>query len=102
MRHAFNLKMAKYDDRCAAESICFIPFAVDTFGGWHGAALDAIVKLGQQLARHLGKEEEEVTRQLRQRLSVLLTRDIMAMLGSRTPTLPPATINGDLDGGDVL
>ena len=102
VRHAFNLKMAKYDDRCAAESICFIPLAVDTFGGWHGAALDAIVKLGRQLARHLGKEEEEVTRQLRQRLSILLTRDNMAMLGSRTPTLPPATIDGDFDGGDVM
>ena len=82
VRHAFNSKMAKYDDRCAAEAICFIPLAVDTFRGWHGAALDVIVKLGRQLARQLGKEEEEVTRQLRQRLSVLLTRDNMAMLGS--------------------
>ena len=90
--------MAKYDDRCAAESICFIPLAVDTFGGWHGAALDVIVKHGGQLARHLGKEEEEVTRQLRQRL----TRDNMAMLVSRTPTLPPASIDGDFDGGDVM
>ena len=85
---------------CAAEAICFIPLAVDTFGGWHGAALDVIAKLGRQLARQLGKEEEEVTRQLRQRLSVLLTRDNMAMLGSRTPTLPPATIDGDVGGGE--
>ena len=38
--------MSKYDERCAAEGmICFIPLAVDTFGGWHGAALDAIVKI---------------------------------------------------------
>ena len=94
--------MAKYDDRCAAEAISFIPMAVDTYGGWHGAALDMIAKLGRQLARHLGKEEEEVTRQLRQRLSVLLTRDNMAMLGSRTPTLPPATIDADIEGGDEL
>ena len=57
-----------------------------------------IAKLGRQLARQLGKEEEEVTRQLRQRLSVLLTRDNMAMLGSRIPTLPPATIDGDVGG----
>ena len=74
VRHAFNAKMAKYDDRCAAEGICFIPLAVDTFGGWQGAALDVIAKLGRRLARQLGKEEEEVTRHLRQRLSVLLTR----------------------------
>ena len=46
MRNALNLMMAKYDERCAAEGmICFIPLAVDTFGGWHGAALDAIVKI---------------------------------------------------------
>ena len=102
VRHAFNAKMAKYDDRCAAEAISFIPLAVDTFGGWHEAALDVIAKLGRQLARHTVKEEEDVTRQLRQRLSVLLTRDNMAMLGSRTPTLPPATIDGDIGGGDDL
>ena len=76
--------------------------AVDTFGGWHEAALDVIAKLGRQLARQTGKEEEDLTRQLRQRLSVLLTRDNMAMLGSRTPTLPPATIDGNIGGGDDL
>ena len=77
--------MSKYNDRCAAEGITFIPLAVDSFGGWHGAALDVFSKLGRQLARQLGKEEEEVTRQLRQRLSVILTRDNVAMLGSRVP-----------------
>ena len=102
VRHAFNAKMAKYDDRCAAEGICFIPLAVDTFGGWQGAALDVLVKLGRQLARQLGKEEEEVTRQLRRRLSVLLTRDNVAMLGSRAPTLPPASVDGDIEGGEYL
>ena len=61
-----------------------------------------LVKLGRQLARQLGKEEEEVTRQLRQRLSVLLTRDNVAMLGSRAPTLPPASVDGDIDGGEYL
>ena len=71
---------------------------MDTFGGWQGAALDVLVKLGRQLARQLGKEEEEVTRQLRQRLSVLLTRDNVAMLGSRAPTLPPASVDGDIEG----
>ena len=89
--------MVKYD---TAEAICFIPLAVDTFGGWQGAALDVLVKLGRQLARQLGKEEEEVTRQLRQRLSVLLTRDNVAMLGSRAPTLPPASVDGDIEGGE--
>ena len=84
--------MAKYDDRSAAESICFIPLVMDTFWGWQGAALDVIAKLGQQLAWRLGKEdqegEEEVTRKLRQQLSVLLTRANMAMLGCWGATPP--------------
>ena len=65
MKSAFNIKMSKYDERCTAEGITFIPLAVDSFGGWHGAALDVFSKLGRQLSRQLGKEEE-VTRQLRQ------------------------------------
>ena len=97
MRSAYNIKMSKYDERCAAESIMFIPLAVDSFGGWHGAALDVFSKLGRQLSRQLGKEEEEVTRQLRQRLSIILTRDNVAMMGSRIPALPPATIDRDID-----
>ena len=48
----------------------FTPLIVDTFGGWHGAALDVLSKLGRQG----GKEEEEMARHLRQRLSVILTR----------------------------
>ena len=97
VRHAFNAKMSKYDDRCAAEGIAFVPLAVDTFGGWHGAALDVLSKLGRQVARQVGKEEEEGVRQLRQRVSVLLTRDNVAMLGSRSPDVPPACIDGDVD-----
>ena len=81
--------MVKYD---TAEAICFIPLAVDTFGGWHGAALDVIVKLGRQLARQLGKEEEEVTRQLRQRLC--------PDQGQHGYAMPPATIDDDVGGGE--
>ena len=66
MKSAFNIKMSKYDERCTAEGITFIPLAVDSFGGWHGAALDVFSKLARQLSRQVGKEEEEVTRQLSQ------------------------------------
>ena len=96
VRHAYNAKMGKYDERCAAEGIAFVPLAVDTFGGWHGAALDVLSKLGRQVARQVGKEEEDGVRQLRQRVSVLLTRDNVAMLGSRSPDIPPACIDGDI------
>ena len=75
----------------------FFPLIVDTFGGWNGAALDVLSKLGRQV----GKEEEEMVRHLRQRLSVILTRDNVAMLGSRAPTVCAASIDGDQDY-DVL
>ena len=81
----------------AAEGIAIVPLAVDTFGGWHGAALDFLSKLGRQVARQVGKEEEDGVRQLRQRVSVLLTRDNVAMMGSRSPDIPPACIDGDID-----
>ena len=59
--------------------------AVDTFGGWHPAALQTLSKLGRQLARVAGREENETVRHLRQRLAVVLVRDNMNMLLSRTP-----------------
>ena len=97
MKSAFNIKMSKYDERCTAEGITFIPLAVDSFGGWHGAALDVFSKLARQLFRQLGKEEEEVTRQLMQRLSIILARDNVGVMGSRILALPPATVDHDID-----
>ena len=47
--------MSKYDDRCAAEGITFIPLAVDSFGGWHGAALDVFSKLGNKIGHKVSE-----------------------------------------------
>ena len=77
--------MRKYQERCSAEGLEFTPMAVDTFGGWHPAALQTLSKLGRQLARVAGREEDETVCHLRQRLAVLLVRDNMNMLLSRTP-----------------
>ena len=44
-----------------------------------------------------GRLDEEVVRHLRQRLGVLLVRDNVAMLCARTPTFPPAAVDGDDD-----
>ncbi len=71
--------------------------AVDTFDRWHQAALQAITKLGQQLARVVGKEEAEAVLHLRQRAAVLLVRDNVNMMLSRTPSFPPQEIDGDMD-----
>ena len=73
-----------------------------TFGGkwllqimmnWHPEALSIITRLGRQLARNVGKLDEEVIRHLRQRLGVMLVRDNVAMLCARTPTFPPAEVD---------
>ena len=97
VQHAHELKSKKYEDRCAAEGFTFLPMAVDTFGGWHPTALDIITKLGRQLARNVGKLDEEVVAHLRQRLGILLVRDNVAMLCARTPTFPAAAVDGEDD-----
>ena len=53
-------------------------------------------KLGRQLGRVTGREEEETLRHLRQRLAVVLVRDNMDMMLSRTPALPGSEITGQI------
>ena len=92
MEHAHKAKLRKYE-----EAITFIPLTVDTFGGWHKMGLATIIKLDRQLARNLGKDEDEVVRHLRQRLGVLIIRDNAMMMASRHPTFAPPEIDGDED-----
>ena len=73
-------KMRKYQERCSKEGLEFAPMAVDTFGGWHPAALKTLSKLGKQLARVSGREEDNTVQHLRQCLPVVLVRDNIAML----------------------
>ena len=51
--HTHKKKLRKYESRCSAEAITFLPLDVDTFGGWHKVGLKAINRLGRQLARNL-------------------------------------------------
>jgi len=95
--HAHQAKLMKYEAQCQAEGIAFLPVAVDTFGGWHREGLATLTKLGRQLARAVGKAEEEVVKHLWQRLAVLLVRDIVAMLSSRAPAFPPSKVDGEAD-----
>ena len=97
VEHAHKAKLRKYEERCDAEAISFLPLAVDTFGGWHKVGLKTITRLGRQLARNLEKDEDEVVRHLRQRLGVLIVRDNAAMMASRHPTFAPPEVDGDPD-----
>ena len=74
-----------------------MPMAVDVFGGWHKEGLATLTKLGGQLARALGKPEGEVVAHLKQRVGVVLVRDSVAMLTSRSPTFPPGEVDGSVD-----
>ena len=49
------------------------------------------------VSRQTGKEEEEIVRQLRQRVAILLVRDNVNMFDSRTPSFPQAVIDADVD-----
>ena len=89
--------MGKYSDWCEAEGIEFIPLIVDTFGGWHKESLEVVSKLGRQVSRQTGKEEEEIVRQLRQRVAILLVGDNVNMFDSRTPSFRQAFIDADVD-----
>ena len=94
---AYNGKVTKFGDKCAAEGLAFFPLAVDTLGLWHKSSLATITKLGTQQARHLDKEPAEQVRFLRQRLAISLAKDCSQMLASRAPVHAPATVDGDQD-----
>ena len=49
VEHADNEKLREFKERCAAEGIAFVPFALDTLSGWHPSALSIIVKIGRQV-----------------------------------------------------
>ena len=62
-----------------------------TAGGTPGP----LTKLGRQVARVVGKQEDEAVMQLRQRAAVLHGRDSVEMIRSRSPTVVPPEIDGD-------
>ena len=94
-RHAD--KMSKYFQVCDREGIQFFPIVVEALGGWHSDAAAAVSKLARQLASHTGREEEETTRYLFQRLSLLLMRRNAALILNRTPFHVSAEVDGDQD-----
>ena len=108
MYNSWNLDQCKYVQRRSVllyiyvrvgclRQIRLIPLVVDTFGGWHKDSLEVITKLGRQVSRQTGKEEDEIVRQLRQRVAILLVRDNVNMFDSRTPSYPQAVIDADVD-----
>ena len=79
---------------CRRQGIAFLPLAVESFGGWHSAAVGEVKKLGAALARQTGQEEGEAVGHLWGRLSILLQRGNAAILGNRVPVRPAPHIDG--------
>ena len=70
-------------DACRREGLVFLPFALETLGGFHSGAVTQVKLLASALARSRGSEEGEATSQLFGRLSLNLMRGNALMLSSR-------------------
>ena len=80
---AYQRKVKDTAEACRLEGIVFLPFAVETLGGFHSGAVAQVRQLAAALARCKGVEEGEVTSQIFGRLSLALMRANGAMISSR-------------------
>ena len=78
---ACQRKMRDTAEACRLEGIVFLPFALETLGGFHSGA--QVRQVAAALARCKGTEEGEVTGQLFGRLSLILMRANAMMLSTR-------------------
>ena len=92
---AFDRKMKQAGEACREAGIEFIPLPVETMGGWHPHAFSTITKLCHQLARQVGKEDQEVVPHTFQRLGISLMRSNAALLLARIPHHTPNNMVGD-------
>lgn len=97
--HAYNRKVPQSWGACNKEGIVFVALPVATIGGLDKRAEYVLSKLGRQLARHTGKEDSEVLRQMFQRLSILIMQIAgqSSPLLSCSPDLVPRHVDGDMD-----
>ena len=80
-------KRVKYEDQCKKINSDFIPFALDTFGGFHKSAIDHIKTLAERWGRSRemprGMPRGMATQQIITRISVALRNCIASHLVSR-------------------
>ena len=83
-------------EACRAEGLVFIPFAIETLGGFDTTATTQVKQLASALARSKGSDEREAASQLFGRLSLNLMRGNALMLASRAPDvdIPRAEVDG--------
>ena len=93
---AFARKVGAVAEACRRQGISFVPLAAESLGGWHEVAVAELGRLAAALARHTGQPEEEASRHLFGRLSVLLMRGNAALFSNRIPDSIDPCINGEL------
>ena len=83
-------------EACRAEGLVFIPFAIETLGGFDTTVTTQVKQLASALARSKGSDEREAASQLFGRLSLNLMRGNALMLASRAPDvdIPRAEVDG--------
>ena len=96
LQFAFSKKVNKASDTCRAQGLEFIPFVVEALGGFHSAADRQVKKLGAALARHNGQPEDEASRHIFQRLSILLQKGNASMIMNRKRDFPSPQTDGDI------
>ena len=94
LQFTYDRKVRGAAEDCQRQGIFFLPFVVESMGGWHATAERQVKKLGSCLARHTGQSEGEAISHLWGRLGILLQRGNAAILGNRVPTYPEPTIDG--------
>ena len=96
LNFAFSKKVNKASDACRAQGLEFIPFVLEALGGFHSAADRQVKKLGAALARHNGQPEDEASRHIFQRLSILLQKGNASMISNRKRDFPLPQTDGDI------
>ena len=93
---ACQRKLRETADACRQEGLVFLPFAMETLGGFHAGAATQVRQIAAALARSKGLHEGEVTSQLFGRMSLSLMRGNALMLSSRCQedSLVPPHVDG--------
>ena len=85
LQYAWDRKMRAAYDACNAQRISFIPLPVETFGGWHPAAIKHIARLGRELSRSpAGISQDTASKHLFQRLALSVQKGNAALILSRS------------------
>ena len=88
-------KIKYYKKLNLPSDIDLIPLPVTTFGAWEPQALVHIKELCKMQTRTTGKDKHVLMRQVLQKLSVNLQREIADELVARRPILP-AHVDGEI------